>query len=115
MTVIGNLPHDAVDHERVRPVLLARDDGERFGHERALVFSGRRAMIAQHGHRRIAGVAVEDREFERMYELAVALRVIPEFTQFALGHHRTSRGATPPMLPGIAGLPDHLPPIKSLH
>src|SRR5260370_42492327 len=105
MTVIGNLPHDAVDHERVRPVLLARDDGERFGHERALVFSRRRAMIAQHGHRRIAGVAVEDRELERMYELTIALRVILEFAQFALGHQRTSRVATLPILPRIARVP----------
>src|SRR5215472_3344468 len=45
-------------------------------------------MIAQDHHRGVTRVAVENREFERVEELRIALRVLTQLAQFTLGHRR---------------------------
>ena len=45
-----------------------------------------RTMIFQHGHRHVAGIAIEDRKLERMNEVGVALGVITQLAQFAFRH-----------------------------
>ena len=86
MTMIRYLAHHAVDDEFVGAVLLARDHRERLDHERTFLFGGRRVMLAEHGHRSIAGVAIENGEFEWELKLAVPRRVLLQFTKIATRH-----------------------------
>ena len=43
-------------------------------------------MVAEHGHRGIAGIAIEDRELQWKLILAVPGRIVFEFAEIALGH-----------------------------
>ena len=95
MAMIRDLAHHVVDDEFVDAVLLARDHRERIDHERALLFGGRRAMLSKHRHRRIAGIAIEDREFERNLELAVPRSVLLQFTEIAFRHDRDCTASGP--------------------
>src|SRR5580658_11022444 len=43
-------------------------------------------MVSEHGHWRVARIAIEDCKFERVNEIGVALRVITQLAQFAFRH-----------------------------
>ena len=47
---------------------------------------GHRAMVSEDGHRSVARVTIEDRKFEGVNEVGVALRVVTQLAQFAFRH-----------------------------
>ena len=86
VAVVGNLAHHVVDAEFIGAVLRTRDQRQRLDHERALLVGGHRAMVTEHGHRRVARIAIEDRELKWVNEVGVPLRVIAQFAQFTFRH-----------------------------
>lgn len=86
VAMVRDLAHQAIDDELAFAVLRAGDQRQRIDHEGAF-FGGRlRAMIAQHCHRSIAGIAIEDGEAEGLGEARVPGSVFFQFAQIALGH-----------------------------
>src|SRR5271169_7074081 len=86
VAMVGNLAHHAIDHELVVAELGARHRRERVGHEGALGLGGGGAMLSEHRHRRVARVAIENRECHGMDEAGVMLGVLTQLAEFALGH-----------------------------
>src|SRR5271166_3310841 len=84
--MIGYLAHHVIDDEIAVAELLARDQGERLDHEGLFLLGWGDAMIAEHGHRRIAGIAIEDRELEWQFVLRVPGRVVLQFAEIAFRH-----------------------------
>ena len=92
MTMIGDLTHHVVDNEVTIAILLARNHRERLDHEGLLFFGGISAMIAEHRHWGIAGIAVENRKLEWGFELAMPGSVMLQFAEIAFRHRATSLG-----------------------
>ena len=86
VAVVGNLAHHVVDAEFIGSILRARDQRQRLDHECALIVGRHRAMVSEHGHWRVARIAIEDCKFERVNEIGVALRVVTQLAQFAFRH-----------------------------
>jgi hypothetical protein len=86
MAMIGYLAHHTVYDEAAVAILLAAHERQRLGHKKPLLLGGLSAMRAQHRHRCVARIALEDREFERVFELTVPLRVPLQFAEVTLRH-----------------------------
>ena len=86
MAMVGDLAHNAVDNKLARPIFDPRNHRQRFDHKGALFLGRLRAMISQDRHRRVAGVALEQRKFERLLIARVPGRVFLQLTQVAFGH-----------------------------
>lgn len=88
MAVIGNLPHYVVDNELAVAIFVARNQAERLDHERPLLIGRNLAMLAQHRHRSIARITVQQRELERQREACVPGGIFLQLAQIAFGHNR---------------------------
>jgi hypothetical protein len=89
MAMIGYLAHHTVNDEAAIAILLAAHERQHLGHKKPLLLRGLSAMRTQHRHRRVARIALEDREFERVFELTVPLGVPFQFAEVTLRHLET--------------------------
>src|ERR1700686_1936767 len=86
MAMVWDLTHYAIDDELAFAVLRAGDKRKCFDHEGAFFWGRLRAMIAQHRHRRIARIAIENGKAEGLGETRVPGSIFFQFAQIALGH-----------------------------
>jgi hypothetical protein len=86
--MVGNLAHNVVDKETARTPLGACHSRKNIHHQVFFVFGCFAPMLPKHGHRGIAGVAIKNREFERVGKIAITLGVIAQFAQIAFTHGR---------------------------
>jgi hypothetical protein len=90
VVMVGNLAHHGVYNEGTLAIAETGHHRQRFAHEGALEIARDGAMLAQHGHRRVTRIAVQNRESERKHEAAILLRILAKFAKFA-GHGRRVR------------------------
>src|SRR5712672_2618623 len=86
MAMVGYLTHHIVDDKLRRAVFMFCHEGERIDHELLLFIGGYCAMLPQYGHRCVAGIAIENRELERRFELAIPRSVVFQLAEITLGH-----------------------------
>ena len=79
VTMIRDLTHHVIDDEIAIAVSLSCDKRERLDHECLLVVGRRDAMISEHRHRRVARIAIENRELEWSLILTVPGSVVFQF------------------------------------
>jgi hypothetical protein len=86
MAMIWNLPHHSIDNELACAVLLLRYQGQRVDHELPFYLGRRDTMVAEHGHRRIAGIAIEQREFEGQGKTRVPGSIFLQLAELTFCH-----------------------------
>src|SRR5689334_22969602 len=85
-TMIGNLPHDIVDHKLALAVFITCDKRQRLDHEGALFGARSLAMFAKHRHRSVTGIALEQREFKRQSKSCVPGGIFLQLAEIAFCH-----------------------------
>jgi len=91
VAVVWDLPHHSINYEIFFAVLLAAHEREYRGHEGAFGVGASRAMLPENRHRRIARIAIEDGEAERMHEPAVDLGIFAQLAKLAISHSPKSK------------------------
>jgi hypothetical protein len=88
MAMVGNLPHYVIDNELALSIFVSPNQAERPDHKGPFLVSWILAMLAQHCHRRIAGIAIQQRELKGKLEARVPRGVFLQLAQVTFGHNR---------------------------
>ncbi len=64
VAMIGNLPHHIVDEKAVSTPLILRNSRQYVSHQGFFGVRGLGPMLSEHGHWRVAGIAIQNGKLE---------------------------------------------------